>query len=135
MGWSAVYSLCTSRSRDIPLGKRQGRMMASARGWSPASSLLFTRARWCGFFAFKVSGRISPERRMRRATVPPGEMGQPAEGGDGGRQRGTAREGHRSGEPSAKESSVTPALVTPGFRTAQGQSMAKLCKTRCVDIN
>lgn len=83
MGWSAAYSLCTSRSRDIPLGKRPGRMMASPRGWSTASSLLFTTARWCGFFAFKVSGRISPEQRTHRAMVPPGEMGQPAREGTG----------------------------------------------------
>lgn len=42
---------------DLPLGKTTGGVMASACGWSTASSLLFTTARWCGFFAFEVSGR------------------------------------------------------------------------------
>lgn len=38
-------------------------------------------------------------------------------------------------EPSAKQNSVTPVLVTPRFRIVQGESTAKLCNTCCVDIS
>lgn len=121
---------------DIPLRKMQWRMMASACGWSTASSLLFTTARWCGFFAFKVSGRnIALAENM----LANGRSGWERTASRWEKTGAGIEKRHGKGvalgawEAFAKET-VTPVLGTPRFRIAQGQSTSKLCKTCCVDI-